>query len=159
MEWIFKKSWLMKVLLNFWPPLFFSRIKLIALSSDYKRARVRLSLSAWNKNAVGTHFGGSIFAMTDPFYMLMLMHHLREEHYVWDKYSDIDFIKPGKGKIYADFILTDEIIENIKAKTQNGEKYLPSFTVDIKDESNQVIAKVTKILYVRKKKKRVTNET
>jgi len=154
MEWMFKRAWMMRLLLNLWPPLFFSRIKLICLSTDFKKARVRLSLSIWNQNAVGTHFGGSIFAMTDPFYMLMLMHHLRKDHYVWDKYSDIDFIKPGKGKIYADFFLTDDVIENIKENTKNGEKYLPSFCIDIKDENDEIIAKVNKTLYVRKKSKK-----
>ena len=152
MDWIYKKAWLTKLVINIWPPLFFSRIKLEYLSSDYKQARSRLSLSAWNKNAVGTHFGGSIFAMTDPFYMLMLMYHFKEDYYVWDKYSDIDFIRPGRGSIYAEFELTDEIIEKIKLNTQNGEKYLPSFKVEIKDEDGRLIASVNKTLYVRKKK-------
>lgn len=153
MEWMFRKSWRMRVLLNIWPPLFFSRIKLIFLSKDFKYARVRLSLSRWNKNAVGSHFGGSIFAMTDPFYMLMLMHHLRHEYYIWDKFSDIDFIKPGKGKIYAEFILTDAVINHIKTQTSNGEKYLPNFTINIKDENDVLVARVNKTLYVRKKKR------
>ena len=150
---MFKKAWVMRMLLNLWPPLFFSRIKLMLLTPDFKHARVRLSLSAWNRNVVGSHFGGSIFAMTDPFYMLMLMHYLRAEYHVWDKSADIDFIKPGKGKIYADFIITDETIKDIKKKTQSGEKYLPSFEIFIKDENNELIAKVNKTLYIRKKKR------
>jgi len=153
MDWMFKKAWLFRRVLNLWPPLFFSRIKLLSLSSDFKQARVMLSLSAWNSNITGSHFGGSIFAMTDPYYMLLLMYHLRREYYVWDKLADIDFIKPGKGKIYADFIINDEIIADIKRKTENGEKYLPTFEVLIKDESGEIVAKVNKTLYVRKKKR------
>ncbi|WP_077338383.1 DUF4442 domain-containing protein [Pseudocolwellia agarivorans] len=152
MEWIFKKAWVMKLLLNIWPPLFFSRIKLVHISPDFKKARVRLSLSAWNSNAVGSHFGGSIFAMTDPFYMLMLMHFLRREYHVWDKYSDIDFIKPGKGKIYADFTLSDDIINEIKLNAESGEKHLPNFKIEIKDEKGELVARVNKTLYIRKKK-------
>jgi acyl-coenzyme A thioesterase PaaI-like protein len=149
-----KKSWVFKLLMNMWPPLLFSRIKLIKLTKDFREAKVRMTLSAWNKNAMGAHFGGSLFAMTDPFYMMMLMAHLGKGYIVWDKSADIDFIKPGRGTVYASFALTDELLKDIENNTAEGDKYLPEIPVDIINEQGEIIAKVNKTLYVRKKMER-----
>jgi hypothetical protein len=51
----------------------------------------------------------------------------------------------------AKFIITEEEIGNILKNTADGQKYLPEFSVDIKDEADETVASVTKILYVRKK--------
>lgn len=149
---MFKKAWLLKLLLNIWPPLSFSGIRVVKLSADFRLARVRLKLNIFNTNAVGVHFGGSLFAMTDPFYMLMIMGCLGKDYVVWDKSADIDFIKPGKGTVTADFIITDALINDILAHTSNGEKYLPELPVYVKDEDGEVIAKLNRKLYIRKKK-------
>ena len=155
MDWMLKRAWTFKLLMNIWPPLLFSRIKLIMLTKDFREAKVRMKLSAWNKNAMGTHFGGSLFAMTDPFYMMMLMAYLGKGYVVWDKFADIDFVKPGRGVVYARFILTDELLNDIKKNTANGDKYLPVIPVNIIDEKGEIVAKVNKTLYIRKKPDKV----
>jgi acyl-coenzyme A thioesterase PaaI-like protein len=138
--------------MNLWPPLFFAGIRITALSSDFKTARVQLTLRPWNKNAVGSHFGGSLFAMTDPFYMLMILAQLGNDYVVWDKAADIDFIKPGKGKVIADFSINQKLIDDIITKTANGEKYLPQIPVYIKDEQGDLVATLNRTLYIRRKK-------
>ncbi len=152
MSMIFKKAWALKWGLNLWPPLFFAGIRIVELSSDYRYAKVELRMRPWNKNAVGSHFGGSLFAMTDPMYMLMLMANFYGEYYVWDKDADIDFIKPGFGTLSAEFNVTDGLLEEIKKATQDGEKYLPVLPVLIKDKQGEVVAKLNRTVYLRKKK-------
>jgi acyl-coenzyme A thioesterase PaaI-like protein len=156
MKSLFKKSWLLRGALNCWPPLFFAGIRVEHLSPDYREARVRLKLRPWNKNAVGTHFGGSLSAMTDPFYMLMIMAVLGEEYLVWDKSADIEFVKPGKGIVVADFVISDGLIEDIIEKTAQGEKYLPSLPVYIKDQQGEIVAKVNRTIYIRRKQRSIT---
>ena len=63
-------------LLNIWPPFLFTGNRVMEIGADWRSARVRLRMHAWNRNAVGTHFGGSLFAMCDPFWMLLAMHAL-----------------------------------------------------------------------------------
>lgn len=53
--------------MNAWPPFLFAGIHITALSDDFRHARVELRRRWYNRNYVGTHFGGSLFAMTDPF--------------------------------------------------------------------------------------------
>ncbi|GLX87272.1 DUF4442 domain-containing protein [Thalassotalea loyana] len=154
MNLMFSKAWVFKLFINFWPPMFFSRIKLVSISDDFRQARASMRLSAWNRNGVGSIFGGALFSLTDPFYMMMLMARLGKDYIIWDKYADIDFIKPGRGRVYADFVLTDELLADIAKHTANGDKYLPELPVYIKDEKGEIVAKVMRTLYIRKKQRK-----
>lgn len=148
---MFKKAWQMKLLLNIWPPFLFTGIRVVDISDDFRKAQVRLKLSVFNKNAVGVHFGGSLYAMTDPFCMLMVMARLGKGYIVWDKSADIDYIKPGKGIVTADFLITDAMIEDILLHTAAGEKYLPEIAVVVKDSQGETVAKLNRKLYIRRK--------
>ena len=154
MKLLFKKAWLFRLILNIWPPFFFAGIRVKYISTDFRAAKVELTLRPWNKNAVGTHFGGSLFAMTDPFYMLMMLAQLGNNYLVWDKSADIDLIKPGKGKVSAHFLISQQLIDEVINNTASGKKYLPQIPVFIKDQQGDIVAKLNRTLYVRKKLKR-----
>jgi acyl-coenzyme A thioesterase PaaI-like protein len=137
--------------MNLWPPFLGAGIKINHIGADFKEVVVSMKLRWYNRNYVGTHFGGSLAAMTDPFYMLMLIHILGSEYIVWDKTSTIDFITPGRGTVTARFRLKNDQIAEIKNKTADGKAYFPALSVDIVNESGEVVACVNKKLYVRKK--------
>ncbi|MFC3117257.1 DUF4442 domain-containing protein [Cellvibrio fontiphilus] len=145
------KANLFRWMVNAWPPLFFAGIKVTYLAADYREARVTLKLRWYNRNYVGVQYGGSLMSMTDPWYMLLLMHSLGKDYFVWDKHAEIDFIAPGKTHVYAQFKITDEILADIRAKTASGEKYVPEFSVDILDEHNKLVARVKRRVYIKLK--------
>jgi hypothetical protein len=89
--------------------------------------------------------------MTDPFWMLLTMQSLGREYWVWDKAGEIEFVKPGRGTVHADFRLRDDVLDELRAATANGEKALRWFDTDITDASGDVVARVRKQLYVRRK--------
>ena len=89
--------------------------------------------------------------MIDPFYMLLLMNNLGKDYIVWDQSAEIEFIKPGTGTVSATFIITDEMLKEIKEKTANGDKFLPTYPVVITDEQGEIVAKANKTLYIRQK--------
>ena len=149
---MFKKAWQMKLLLNIWPPFLFTGIRVVDVADDFRKAKVRLKLNVFNQNAVGVHFGGSLYAMTDPFCMLLIMSRLGKDYVVWDKSADIDYIKPGKGTVTAEFIITDALIDDILAHTAHGEKYLPEIPVYVKDAEGEIVAKLNRTLYIRRKR-------
>jgi acyl-coenzyme A thioesterase PaaI-like protein len=132
--------------INLWPPFLGAGIRITRIASDMKSMDVEMKLRFWNANYVGTHFGGSLFAMTDAFYMLMLMHHLGSDYIVWDKAATIRYKRPGRGCVRAEFRLTDAQVEEIRQKLKTLEKYEPVFAVEVKDESE-----VEKLLHVRKR--------
>lgn len=137
--------------INLWPPFLFSGIHVTHLSQDWRHARVELRLRPWNRNYVGTQFGGSLFSMTDPMWMLLAMHALPRDYIVWDKAGTIEFIKPGRSTVHAEFHLSDATIDELKAAAAGGEKVLRWFETDVIDSDGDVVAKVLKQLYVRLK--------
>jgi len=143
---------MLRLVMNIWPPFRSSGIKVVAISSDYLSSRVILKQRLLNRNYVGTHFGGSMFSMTDPFFMLMLLKNLGKQYIVWDKAAKIDFIKPGKGTLTAHFSLTLDEIQQIREVVNREQKYLLEKNILIKNEMDEVVASVTKVLYVRLKR-------
>jgi len=136
---------------NLWPPFLGMGIRVKRIAPDMKAIDVEMNLRWWNANYVGTHFGGSLYAMTDPFYMLMLMSTLGRDYIVWDKGASIRYRRPGVGKVRAEFRLTDSQLDDIRDKLKTLPKYEPVFKVEVKDEQGTVIAEVEKLLHVRKK--------
>ncbi len=136
---------------NLWPPFLGAGIRVKRIASDMKAIDVEMKLRWWNANYVGTHFGGSLFAMTDAFYMLMLMANLGRDYIVWDKAASIRYRKPGKGTVRAEFRLSDAQLAEIREKLKTLPKYEPKFTIEVKDEQGIVIAEVEKLLHVRLK--------
>ena len=140
--------------LNLWPPFLFAGIHVSEISSDWRRIRVELRMRPWNRNYVRTHFGGSLFAMTDPFRMLPVLKCLGPDYFVWDKAGEIEFVKPGRGTMHATFELEDAVLDELRAAAASGEKVLRWFDADVVDEQGDVVARTRKQLYVRRKPER-----
>ena len=146
-------------LLNIWPPFLFGGIHVETITDDWHYARVRLKLRWYNRNYVHTQFGGNLFSMTDPFWMIMTLEALGHDYIVWDKAGAIDFVAPGRADVIAEFHLDDAILDEIRAATASGEKYLRWFEVQIKTDAGELIARVRKQIYVRRKMSRVAATT
>jgi acyl-coenzyme A thioesterase PaaI-like protein len=145
------KAGKLRFFMNFWPPFLGSGIKLEQMSDDFRHALVSLNAHWYNRNYVGTHFGGSLFSMTDPFYMLMYMQNLGRDYLVWDQEASIRFVSPGRGRVVARFELTDQHLQTATTATANGEKYLAEHVVNVVNADNEVVAEVSKTIYIRRK--------
>jgi len=111
-----------------------------------------MPLEASNANLVGTHFGGSLYAMVDPHLMILLVHRLGADYVVWDRSATIDFLHPGVGTVRAVIRITDAEIVAIREATAGGGKDLPTWTINVTDEAGEPIARVQKTLYVRRRR-------
>lgn len=138
---------LLEKLINFYPPLFGAGIR--SRTVDERTVEVEMKLTAFNRNIVGVHFGDSLYAMCDPWFMLILMRLLGSDYVVWDKAASIQFKQPGRGTVKARFHIPAEQVDQIRLDADGNFKTEPTFAVDVLDEQGQVIAKVEKLLYVR----------
>ncbi len=138
--------------IRFYPPFLGAGIRVHRISEDLRTIEVHMPLRFWNKNYVGTHFGGSLYTMCDPFFMLILINNLGPDYIVWDKAAAIRFKKPGKGLVKAIFHVPEERIEEIRAQADAQGKIEPQFQTVVTDADGNVIAEVDKLLYVRKRK-------
>ena len=136
---------------NLYFPFLGAGIKTIRATDDFTEIDIRMKLTWYNRNYVGTQFGGSLYSMVDPFYMLMLVNNLGRDYIVWDKAAQINFLKPGRSTVFAYFKLSQIEILNIKNKADELEKYIFDLPIDIVDENKQLIAKVIKTMYVKRK--------
>jgi hypothetical protein len=146
-----KKRKRLQRFVNWYPPFLGAGIKVRRISDDLRTIEVHMPLRFWNRNYVGTHFGGSLYTMCDPFFMLILINNLGPGYIVWDKAATIRFKKPGKGLVKAIFHIPGERIEEIRSQVATQGKVEPQFQAVVTDCHNNVIAEVDKLLYVRKK--------
>jgi len=143
-------------LLRMYPPFLGAGIRIKRMSEDMREIDVEMKLRWWNSNYVGTHYGGSLYSMADPFYMLMLIDNLGREYIVWDKAASIRFRKPGSGTVRAEFRLTQQQLDELRAQVDAQGKIEPTFTVQVRDEQGEVVAEVEKLLHIRRKDAKAT---
>jgi acyl-coenzyme A thioesterase PaaI-like protein len=137
--------------MNLWPPFVFAGIRIVSIEPDWSGAKVRLNLNVMSRNYVGTQFGGSMFAMTDPFWMILLIHRLGPEYVVWDQRAEIEFLRPGKTDVHTEFVVDPAVVQELRDAAQHGDKVLRWFGNDIVDEAGEVVARVRRQLYVRRR--------
>ena len=135
-------------LLAVWPPYLGAGIR-VRRPDDHTFV-VRMKLRWWNRNYFGTHFGGSLYAMCDPFFALILAERLGPGYVVWDKAAAIRFVRPGRGTVTATFHLPPAEVAAIRGAADAAGKVEPELTVDVLDEAGAVVARVDKTLYVRR---------
>ncbi|UOE22123.1 DUF4442 domain-containing protein [Thermobifida halotolerans] len=140
-------------LMNLWPTFRCAGIRVVHIADDWSSATVRLKLGVLNRNAFGTAFGGSLSAMTDPFFALLALHQLGRGYIVWDKAAEIEFVSPGRGTLTSTMTLPPEEAEQIRAATKNGDKFLKWYDTTIVDADGRLVARVRRQVYVRRRKR------
>jgi len=143
---------LLRLALNLWPPYLGAGVRVRRIAADFREIVVEMPLRIYNRNYFGSHFGGSLYAMTDPFFALMVLRNLPPRYMVWDKAAAIEFLAPGRSRMRATFRLEQDDLDRIVRMTANGDKHLHLFSVDVVDDEGLVVARVEKIVYVRQRR-------
>lgn len=147
------RAFLFKWLINIWPPFWGAGIFVSKVSQNFREVEVKLRALGYNRNWVGVHYGGSLYSMTDPFYMIMILENLGKDFIVWDKAAKINFVKPGKGTVVAKFHLTQFHLDEIKILVSEHGKTLMDFPIQVvSEQTGEVVAEVVKTIYIRAKK-------
>lgn len=142
---------LARLALSWWSPFRGAGIRVRHIADNFRAVTVEMRLRYSNRTDAGTHFGGSLYAMTDPFCALMLKANLGAGYLVWDKAGSIDHVAPARGRVWARLELADADLEHVVRMTSTGDKHLHLFRVDIKDDEGMVVARVEKLVYVRRR--------
>ena len=149
-----KTSWQrrrFRLLVNLYPPYLGAGVRVTRIADDFHSLDVEMRLWPWNRNYVGTHFGGSLFSMADPFFMIMLLELLGKGYVVWDKAGTIRFRRPGRGTVRAHLEIPPERVAEIRRAADQDGKVQPTFTVEIRDAGGEVVAEVEKLISVSRK--------
>ncbi len=131
--------------LNLYPPYIGAGIR-VHPSADGKSVTSSMRLTALNRNYVGTHFGGSLYAMCDPFFALLLAARLGPSYLVLDKSAAIRFVKLGTGRVSATFAITDDEVRTIERTVGEKRKAEPVYRARVLDEAGDVVAEMDKTI-------------
>lgn len=140
-----------KMAVNLFAPYRGAGIKVESINENFTSIQVAMKMGVMNANYVGTHFGGSLYSMCDPFYMFILLKHLGEKYIVWDKSAGIEFLRPADGTVRAVFEIAEEELEEIRQVVARQKKTDWEFQTSITDEQGREVARVKKILYIRRR--------
>lgn len=139
---------------NWYPPFIGMGIRIRETSDDLSRFVVELRPRWYTRNLFGTHFGGSLYTMSDPFYVFVLTANLGDGYIVWDKSAAIDFLKPATGTITGVFEVSRERLAEISAEVDRLGRQTFHFEAELRDERDEAVARVRKEVYVRSKRAR-----
>lgn len=120
-------------------------------SDDFTRFEVELKARWYNRNLFGTHFGGALYAMCDPFYAFVITQNFGDDYIVWDKSAAIEFLKPARGTILGVFEIGSDRLAEMRTEVDTQGKSTFHFEADLVDEAGVVVAHVKKEVYVRSK--------
>jgi len=143
-----------RLAMNLWPPFLGAGIRVRAISPDWHYVRVDLRHGFANTGTFGTHFGGSLYAMTDPFPALQLVNLLGPDYLVWDRAARIEYLRPGRGRVYVETRMPPDEVDRLRAAAANGNKVLPEYEVNVVDAHGEVVARVIRTVYVRLRRDR-----
>ena len=136
-------------IINVYPPFLGAGVRVRQSKADPYTIISSMALRPWNRNLFGTHFGGSLYAMCDPFFAIILVRALGPGYVVWDRSATIEFLRPGRGTVRATFHVPPEEIARIRERADGGEKVEPELVAEVVGEDGEVVARVGKKLYVR----------
>lgn len=145
------KGRMFKILFNLSPMYRRTGGRLIAVSDDLKFVKIKLSLNYKTRNYVGTLYGGHMYSCADGIYMVQLINILDKSYVVWDKSASIRFKKPGNKTLYAEFRITDELLEHIKTEINQHQEKDFTLRVDLTDTEGNVYAEIEKVIYIANK--------
>jgi len=137
--------------INFWPCIWCSGGRITFVSGDFQELHVRLRLGIRTRNRVGTVYGGSIYSSVDPYFMLMFMQILGRDYVVWNKGATVKFIKPITGEVKCRFLITDELVDTVKAQVAANGQYVFELPLEYIDDKGTVYATFTKVVYAASK--------
>lgn len=144
----FRPDQVFKYGFNFSPMYRRSVGKLIYVSKDLHTVKIEIPLNYKNANYVGSIFGGSLFAATDPIYMIQLVQILGDDYIVWDKAATINYKKPARSKAFATFEFSEPEIDAIKLEVAQSQKINVVKHLNIISQTNEVFAELEKTMYI-----------
>ena len=139
-------------LLGFFPPLLFSRIRILEISPDFQLARIQVRRSFLTRNLNGTTFGGTLFSAADPIHAILYWQILARRGLAvqtWLKSARIDYLRPARTHVVLEARVRDGDIEAALVALEAEGKFVHTHTLEVRDDGGVLCAQVEVDVYVR----------
>lgn len=138
--------------LNFFPPIFFNRIRIVKVNQSFTKLKVAVKYSWVNKNIQKAIFGGTIFSAFDPYFAVMYWQaftKMKIPMEVWVKKVQITYKKPAKSDLSIIFNLSDQDIQKAIKQLKMDHKYEVSHKAQAFDKEGDVCAEAEILIHIR----------
>lgn len=112
--------------LELYPPFFFMRVKVLEISDDWRKVRLRLPLTSFSINPGGVVFGGYQAALADPVAALACGN-IFKGWVVWTRSMHIDFIHGGTSDLELRFDFPEATEAAIRKELERDGRASPEF--------------------------------
>ena len=112
--------------LEWFPPFFLMRVKVLELADDWQTARLRLPLNAASRNMGDCMFGGYQASLADPIAALACAHRY-PGHEVWTRSMNIDFVAEGNSDLELRFEFDPALDRQIREELASRGRSTPQF--------------------------------
>jgi acyl-coenzyme A thioesterase PaaI-like protein len=135
-------------LVNLYPPFLGAGIRVRA-RPDLRHVEATLAWRWWSRDHLGTQPGGSIYAMADPFYTVMLGERLGRSYTVSLTEATVRYLKPGRSRLTAEFTLDDDQVQTLRREADAAGMTTAVFRVAVRDRGGEIVAEVVQTLHIR----------
>ncbi len=146
------RNFLVKFILNIFPPLFFNRIVLKEISDDFMQIKVVVRRALFNINFHKTIFGGTIFSAFDPYFPTMYYNIFLNKNrklIVWLKSAEINYLKPAKSTLNIHFKITQDEIDLAEKTLKKKGKFEVWHTAEAINKKGVICARARMQVYLR----------
>ena len=134
--------------IEWYPPFFMMRVKVLELQDDWSRVIIKLPLNAFSKNMGDAMFGGYIASLADPIAALACARRF-PGCAVWTRAMHIDFVKPGSTDLELRFEFDDALNQEIVKQLEESGRSTPTFHYAFYRTDGIVCANVTNTVAIR----------
>ena len=133
---------------EWYPPFFFMRVKVIELQEDWSRVSIRLPLNGVSKNMGDAMFGGYQASLADPVAALACVKRF-PGYSVWTRAMSIDFVREGNSDLELRFEFDDNLYQTIKKELEQTGRSTPTFKYALYRSDGEICSKVINTVAIR----------
>lgn len=112
--------------LQWYPPFWLMRVKVLELGADWRRVRLLLPLNMVSRNMGNSMFGGYQCALSDPIAALACAR-LFPGTAVWTRVHEVDFRHVGNSDLELRFEFPPELEQQIREELEQRGRSTPTF--------------------------------
>ncbi len=134
--------------LEFYPPFFMMRIRVLEMHDNWRHVRIRLPLTAFSRNLSGDMFGGWQAALADPIAALCCAR-VFPGYSVWTRAMSIDFQRTGNTDLELRFEMRPEQEAAISAELKSNGRATPTFEYGFYLTDGSLCTRITNTVAIR----------
>lgn len=136
--------------LEWFPPFFLMRVKVLELAADWQTVRLRLPLNAFSRNMGDCMFGGYQASLADPIAALACAHRY-PGHEVWTRAMHIDFVAEGNSDLELRFEFDPALDQQIREELASRGRSTPQFEYGFYRQDGVLCSRIRNTVAIRPK--------